>query len=362
MYAVPSNIVEDGTTDSTSSEFTPAFITLKSNVDDSRLNEDDITRGWLSLLQDDNPEIVKFAKNLVIYAQLTSGEYRGWNNLAKFIPAEWISGEYNNDSQRSFAELCTGLLTRGVYSGSIDVLMDKIMQNNMDEDMIPDVSYNSNYSLNDGNLIFKNNNETGESPQEYVMHDGKLYSVLEQTEDGYIYVELPRLGFNVNGFHIYEYAFDLPEGAHGENNASALPEQDSEQVLPETSQQIDSSRIANVFFGTKENPQLSNFADRPFVAKFGKMESAKFHNVEQYFQATKMLYIRNYIEYKFGKDNPEVKQLSTDINNIIKQILATNSPYVAKEFGSTRVGRDLSVEIQNAISGYLSDHWDKYRA
>ena len=130
----------------------------------------------------------------------------------------------------------------------------------------------------------------------------------------------------------------------------------------ETSQQIDSSRIANVFFGTKENPQLSNFANRPFIAKFGKMESAKFYNVEQYFQATKMLYIRNYIEYKFGKDNPEVKQLSADINNIIKQILATNSPYVAKEFGYTRIGNDLSVEIQNAISGYFSEHWDKYRA
>lgn len=363
LYAVPSNIVEDSTTDSTSSEFTPAFITLKSNVDDSKLNEDDIIMGWLSLLQDDNPEIVKFAKNLVIYAQLTSGEYRSWNNLVKFIPAEWVDGECDNDNTLpSFAEWCTGLLTRGVYSGSIDVLMDKIMQNNMDEDMIPDVSYNSNYSLNDGDLIFKNNNETGESPQEYVMHDGKLYSVLAQTEDGYIYGELPRLGFNVNGFHIYEYAFDLPEGAHGENNAAALPEQDSEQVLSETSQQIDSSRIANVFFGTKENPQLSNFANRPFSAKFGKMESAKFYNVEQYFQATKMLYIRNYIEYKFGKDNPEVKQLSSDINNIIKEILATNSPNVAKEFGSTRVGRDLSVEIQNAISGYLSEHWDKYRA
>ena len=108
---MPSNIVEDGTSDSTSSEFTPSFITLKSNVDDSRLNEDDITRGWLSLLQDDNPEIVKFAKNLVVYAQFTSGEYKGWNNLAKFIPAEWISGECDNDIQVSFAEYCKQLLT-----------------------------------------------------------------------------------------------------------------------------------------------------------------------------------------------------------------------------------------------------------
>lgn len=367
LYAVPSNIVEDGTTDYTSSEFTPAFITLKSNVDDSRLNEDDITIGWLSLLQDDNPEIVKFAKNLVIYAQLTSGEYRGWNNLAKFIPAEWVAGECDNDNPRpSFAEWCTGLLTSDSYSGSIDVLMDKIMQNNTDEDMIVDVSYSNSYSLEDGYLVFEKNNETGESPQQYVMYDGKLYSMIIQDDGGdtkqQVYKKLPRLGFNANGFHIYEYEFELPEGAHVENNAAALPEQDSEQVLPETSQQIDSSRIANVFFGAKENPQLSNFANRPFSAKFGKMESAKFYNVEQYFQATKMLYIRNYIEYKFGKDNQEVKQLSADINNIIKQILATNSPYVAKQFGSTRVGRDLSVEIQNAISGYLSEHWDKYRA
>ena len=366
LYAVPSNIVEDGTTDSTSSEFVPSFITLKSNVDDSRLNEDDITIGWLSLLQDDNPEIVKFAKNLVIYAQLTSGEYRGWNNLAKFIPAEWVAGECDNDNPRpSFADWCNGLLTSDSYSGSIDVLMDKIMQNNTDEDMIVDVSYSNSYSLEDGYLVFEKNNETGESPQQYVMYDGKLYSMIIQDDGGdtkqQVYKKLPRLGFNTNGFHIYEYEFELPEVAHGENNAAALPEQDSEQVLPETSQQIDSSRIANVFFGTKENPQLSNFANRPFSAKFGKMESAKFYNVEQYFQATKMLYIRNYIEYKFGKDNQEVKQLSADINNIIKQILATNSPYVAKQFGSTRVGRDLSVEIQNAISGYLSEHWDKYR-
>lgn len=367
LYAVPSNIVEDGTTDSTSSEFVPSFITLKSNVDDSRLNEDDITIGWLSLLQDDNPEIVKFAKNLVIYAQLTSGEYRGWNNLAKFIPAEWVAGECDNDNPRpSFADWCNRLLTSDSYSGSIDVLMDKIMQNNMDEDMIVDVSYSNSYSLEDGYLVFEKNNETGESPQQYVMYDGKLYSMIIQDDGGdtkqQVYKKLPRLGFNTNGFHIYEYEFELPEGAHVENNAAALPEQYSEQILPETSQQIDSSRIANVFFGAKENPQLSNFANRPFSAKFGKMESAKFYNVEQYFQATKMLYIRNYIEYKFGKDNQEVKQLSAEINNIIKQILATNSPYVAKEFGSTRAGSNLSVETQNAISGYLSEHWDKYRA
>ena len=181
---MPSNIVEDGTTDYTSSEFTPLFITLKSNVDDSRLNEDDITRGWLSLLQDDNPEIVKFAKNLVVYAQLTSGEYRGWNNLAKFIPAEWISGEYNNDSQRSFADWCNRLLTSESYSGSIDVLMDKIMQNNTDEDMIVDVSYSNSYSLEDGYLVFEKNNETGESPQQYVMYDGKLYSMIIQDDGG----------------------------------------------------------------------------------------------------------------------------------------------------------------------------------
>jgi len=62
--------------------------------------------------------------------------------------------------------------------------MDKIMQNNTDGDMIVDVSYSNSYSLEDGYLVFEKNNETGESPQQYVMYDGKLYSMIIQDDGG----------------------------------------------------------------------------------------------------------------------------------------------------------------------------------
>jgi hypothetical protein len=44
------------------------------------------------MLNDKDENVANFAKDLVMYAYLTSGSLSGWNKLAKYIPYEFISG------------------------------------------------------------------------------------------------------------------------------------------------------------------------------------------------------------------------------------------------------------------------------
>jgi len=44
------------------------------------------------MLNDKDENVSNFAKDLVMYAYLTSGSFSGWNKLAKYIPYEFISG------------------------------------------------------------------------------------------------------------------------------------------------------------------------------------------------------------------------------------------------------------------------------
>ncbi|WP_346748975.1 hypothetical protein [Prevotella jejuni] len=44
------------------------------------------------MLNDKDENVANFAKDLVMYAYLTSGSFSGWNKLAKYVPYEFISG------------------------------------------------------------------------------------------------------------------------------------------------------------------------------------------------------------------------------------------------------------------------------
>lgn len=49
------------------------------------------------MLNDKDENVSNFAKDLVMYAYLTSGSFSGWNKLAKYIPYEFISGQVDSN-------------------------------------------------------------------------------------------------------------------------------------------------------------------------------------------------------------------------------------------------------------------------
>lgn len=48
---------------------------------------------WKDLLNDPNERVRMFAEDLILYTFFTTGEYKGWNKLFKFVPPEWLRGE-----------------------------------------------------------------------------------------------------------------------------------------------------------------------------------------------------------------------------------------------------------------------------
>jgi hypothetical protein len=72
----------------------PAFITIADNVDGSKIEEDAIIDAWEDLLRDESPQVRKFAQDLIIYSFFTSGEFKGWNKLFKYVPPAFLSGDF----------------------------------------------------------------------------------------------------------------------------------------------------------------------------------------------------------------------------------------------------------------------------
>lgn len=71
----------------------PVFLKLSDNLDGSRTSTDLVADAWLDMLNDKDENVKNFAKDLIMYAYLTSGSFSGWNKLAKYIPYEFISGQ-----------------------------------------------------------------------------------------------------------------------------------------------------------------------------------------------------------------------------------------------------------------------------
>jgi len=71
----------------------PMFITISQDVNNERMNENAFSDAWVELLNDEDPYVRKFAEDLVVYAMYTSGEYQGFDKIAKLIPPEWLRGD-----------------------------------------------------------------------------------------------------------------------------------------------------------------------------------------------------------------------------------------------------------------------------
>jgi len=98
-----------------------------------------------------------------------------------------------------------------------------------------------------------------------------------------------------------------------------------------------SSKSINIYYGTNENPELSNFATRSFETEL--FPGYKFLNVESAFQAAKIMY-SNYYYDDNGIINEEGKKL-------IESFIKTNGKE-AKQLGRTVKGLDVEKWDKNA--------------
>jgi hypothetical protein len=68
----------------------PQFVSVLNGISESKMSSDMFIESWNDLLNDQDENIRTFARDLIIYALVSSGDYKGFNKLAKYIPFEWM--------------------------------------------------------------------------------------------------------------------------------------------------------------------------------------------------------------------------------------------------------------------------------
>lgn len=79
------------------------FIKLLNFQDDEQLDSNSLTTAWQELLEDNNrPELQQFARDLIVYAFITSGDVGGVKNLFRFVPMSWKKDTSTGQSYENF--------------------------------------------------------------------------------------------------------------------------------------------------------------------------------------------------------------------------------------------------------------------
>lgn len=118
------------------------FIKTLNFMDSDHVNEDDMAEAWDELLNDTlHPELRMFARDLIMYAYITSGGNSG-NNLFKYIPNSWKLNSYdNNTTEDGYAQYMQNQLE--LYQNSTEELpinVEEIILNNwFDDKFIPTI-------------------------------------------------------------------------------------------------------------------------------------------------------------------------------------------------------------------------------
>lgn len=268
----------------------PAFVTILDNVDDSRVNSDLLIDGWTDLFNDPHPNVRLFARKLIVYAFLTSGEFKGWNKMFKLVPPAWIRGEIDTDFQ-SFSDYVQKALT--MSSTDYYKYFDQIVENNFMDYRLSkrvkqtDEDGNQNFvdiRTSKGTLVAKigklvsmsqidqvekyitvrDDSYTGKGVAGYDLF--KVAGFKSEGEEGVypVYVKMKKRGYHQNKvFDIYEYGWDF---GYGENEIEAMTNFDFEEAYKrvhdyvsgpivdiESDERVQRA-IVNNFFGLTENP------------------------------------------------------------------------------------------------------------
>lgn len=138
---VESDQVKDETTIGNNGQIYPApkFVSTFHSISESSFNQDDLTDAWDELLDyPDDQELKDFARDLVVYAWLTSGEKLGFNRFFKYVPNSWKikSGFVGH------VEFWLNKFNTNLESDVRNAIIDDILRNNWnDTDFIPQYDY-----------------------------------------------------------------------------------------------------------------------------------------------------------------------------------------------------------------------------
>lgn len=346
----------------------PQFITILQTVDQSSIIQDDFIEAWDQLLNDTNPAVVRFAKDLIIYAYITSGEYGNWNHLVKYVPIQWIVGDYDNF--QSFSDYIQELLNDSnlLYDTLMSIKSDIYRNNFTNRSLVKTISYNK--LMKTQGVTFINNDQNNLTPLAIVMStkvdmfvseestkkdviltpyfnlkkpgkynednlQNQLYELVYLDDFTGVYIPSLNKGYHLyGGYDIYEYGIDLGLDINNtiypkdmdfdkfENKLlfelTRITSQTSEKnwmqnskyspyfesviksvmtntyseksdIKTETVQEDsvqNNNNVINVYYGSGENIQFSNFAQRPVT-----YDGITYPTPETAFQAQKLIYL-----------------------------------------------------------------------
>lgn len=194
----------------------PKFISVINSMDESKMSADMFIESWEELLNDPQANVRRFANDLILYAMLTSGDTKGFNKIAKYIPMSWLEARHD-ESTVPFSDY----IREQLEAPEID--HDLIAQNNyMDSDLVSratfkDYYYAFNAQYSPAVIISKDSHEH-DALYISVRNDGTVYSdptsytlykkVGEAMINGSkraVYALLPKRGWSDrDGLNIYE--------------------------------------------------------------------------------------------------------------------------------------------------------------
>ena len=138
---VESDQVKDETTIGNNGQIYPApkFVSTFHSISESSFNQDDLTDAWEELLDyPDDQELKEFARDLVVYAWLTSGEKSGFNRFFKYVPNSWKI----NSGFVGHVEFWLNMFNTNLESDTRNAIIDDILRNNWnDTDFVPQYDY-----------------------------------------------------------------------------------------------------------------------------------------------------------------------------------------------------------------------------
>lgn len=138
---VESDQVKDETTIGNNGQIYPApkFVSTFHSISESSFNQDDLTDAWDELLDyPDDQELKDFARDLVVYAWLTSGEKSGFNRFFKYVPNSWKI----NSGFVGHVEFWLNKFNTNIESDVRNAIIDDILRNNWnDTDFVPQYDY-----------------------------------------------------------------------------------------------------------------------------------------------------------------------------------------------------------------------------
>lgn len=196
----------------------PEFIQVNQNVDGSRIAADMLIDGWNDLLSDEDVNVRNFAKDLIVYAFVTSGESKGWGTLFKFVPQEWIQGMYDQGTQ-SFSDYIYDQLNRQNYT---DLSYEVAQNNYMDTSIIKRIPLRDKDG--NSNFIFTGKYSANGSPTVMIGTTYMEQSVFQRSTPSFITVKRSGKFYeNAIGYDLYIHVSDMFKGVPGKKNRIALP-------------------------------------------------------------------------------------------------------------------------------------------